>query len=141
MRTIRLFLAFALLLPVIACNGQSNNKQESTSGSSNTVEAYYFHFNARCMTCKTVEAQAKTDIESLYPELVKSGKVSFTSVNLDEAEGKVIGDKVGVNGQTLLLVKGGQKINITNEGFMYAVSQPEKFKAVIKEKVDGLLKM
>jgi len=140
MRTIRFFLALAMLLPVIACNAQSS-KQASNAGSSNKVEAYYFHFNARCMTCKTVEAQAKTDIESLYPELVKSGKVSFTSVNLDEAEGKAIGDKVGVNGQTLLLVKGGQKINITNEGFMYAVSQPEKLKAVIKEKVDGLLKM
>lgn len=138
MRTIRLFLAFALLLPVIACNAQSN-KQASNAGSSNKVEAYYFHFNARCMTCKTVESQAKADIESLYPELVKSGKVSFKAVNLDEAEGKAIGDKLGVNGQTLLLVKGAQKINITNEGFMYAVSQPEKLKAVIKEKVDGLL--
>jgi len=138
MKTIRLFLAFVLLLPVIACNAQSN-KQAANAGSSNKVEAYYFHFNARCMTCKTVEAQAKADIESLYPELVKSGKVSFKAVNLDEAEGKAIGDKLGVNGQTLLLVKGGEKINITNEGFMYAVSQPEKLRAVIKEKVDGLL--
>ena len=138
MRTIRFFLAFLLLLPVIACNAQSG-KQASNTGSSNKVEAYYFHFNARCVTCKTVEAQAKSYIESLYPGLVKSGQISFTAVNLDETEGKAIGDKLGVNGQTLLLVKGGQKINITNEGFMYAVSQPEKLKAVIKEKVDGLL--
>ena len=140
MKTIRFFLAFALLFPVVACNAQSA-KQASTAGKSDKVEAYYFHFNARCMTCKTVEAQAKADIESLYPELVKSGKVSFTAVNLDETDGKTIGDKLGVNGQTLLLVKGEQKINITNEGFMYAVSQPEKLKAVIKEKVDGLFKM
>jgi hypothetical protein len=138
MRTIRLFLAFTLLLPVFACNAQSNKKASITS-SSNKIEAFYFHFNARCMTCRTVEAQAKADIEGLYPDLVKSGKVSFKAVNLDEAKGKAIGDNLGVNGQTLLLVKGGQKINITNEGFMYAVSQPEKLKAVIKEKVDGLL--
>jgi hypothetical protein len=77
----------------------------------------------------------------LYPELVKSGKVSFKAVNLDEADGKAIADKLGINGQTLLLVKDGQKINITNEGFLYAVSQPEKLKAVIKEKVDGLLSL
>jgi len=138
MKTIRILLSIALLLPVIACNSQSN-KQVSNTVTSNKVEAYYFHFNARCMTCKTVEAQAKADIESLYPELVKSGQVSFTAVNLDEADGKAKGDKLGINGQTLLLVNGGQKINITNEGFMYAVSQPEKFKKVIKEKVDGLL--
>ena len=140
MRSIRFFPAFALLLTIIACNAQTT-EQNSVGSPVGNVEAYYFHFNARCTTCKTVEAQAKGDIEMLYPELVKSGKVSFRSVNLDEAEGKTMGDKLGVNGQTLLLVKGGQKINITNEGFMYAVSQPDKLKAVIKEKVDGLLKM
>ena len=134
MRTIGLFLALVLLLPVIACNAQSN-KQASIAGSSNKVEAYYFHFNARCMTCKTVEAQAKADIESLYPELVKSGKVSFTAVNLDEAEGKAIGDKLGVNGQTLLLVRGEQKINITNEGFMYARTDPDKLKKVFLDAI------
>jgi (2Fe-2S) ferredoxin len=37
------------------------------------------------------------------------------------------------------LVKGDQKINLTNEGFMYAVVKPEKFKEIINEKVDGML--
>jgi hypothetical protein len=140
MRTIELVLILALFIPVMACNGQTT-KTSSKAISSDRVEAYYFHFNARCVTCRTVEAEAKADVEMLYPELVKSGKVSFKAVNLDEAEGKAIGDELGINGQTLLLVKGGQKINITNEGFMYAVNQPEKFKAVIKEKVDRLLNL
>lgn len=139
MRTIRHFLAMALLLPFLACNAQP--KTESATGTSKRVEAYYFHFNARCVTCKTVEAEAKADLEMLYPELIKSGKVSFQAVNLDESSGKDIAEKLGVNGQTLLLVNGTQKINITNEGFLYARSNPDKFKSVIKEKVDGLLKM
>jgi len=37
------------------------------------------------------------------------------------------------------LVKGDQKINLTNEGFLYAVTNPTKLKSIIKEKVDGLL--
>ena len=140
MRAIRLFLAMVMILPVAACNAQST-KETTPDGNSGKVEAYYFHFNARCVTCKTVEAEAKADIEMLYPELVKSGKVSFIAVNLDEPSGKAMAGKLDVNGQTLLLVRGTQKINITNEGFMYARTDPEKFKAVIKEKVDGLLKM
>jgi hypothetical protein len=136
---IRLFLAIVLVLPFVACNAQST-KETTTAGSSDKVEAYYFHFNARCITCKTVEAEAKADIETLYPEQVKSGKISFKAINLDEPSSKTIAEKLGVNGQTLLLVSGSQKINITNEGFMYARTNPEKFKAVIKEKVDGLLK-
>lgn len=139
MRTIRLLFALALFVPVLACNAQ-NTKETTPAGKSGKVEAYYFHFNARCVTCKTVEAEAKADLEILYPEHVKSGKVSFKAVNLDEPSSKAIADKLGVNGQTLLLVNGTEKINITNEGFMYARNDPEKFKAVIKEKVDGLLK-
>jgi len=39
----------------------------------------------------------------------------------------------------LLVVKGNQKINLTNEGFLYAVTNPAKFKSLIKEKVDPLM--
>jgi hypothetical protein len=138
MRTIKFLFSVSLFFAVFFCNAQTT-KEANKAVSSTTVEAYYFHFNSRCTTCRTVEAQTKADIELLYPELVKSGQISFTAVNLDEADGKKIGKKLGVSGQTLLLVKGDQKINITNEGFMYAVSQPEKLKSIIKEKVDGLL--
>jgi hypothetical protein len=140
MKMIRFFLAMILFLPVVACNAQST-REATPTGKSGKVEAYYFHFNARCVTCKTVEAEAKADIEALYPELIKLGKVSFKAVNLDEPSSKTIADKLGVYGQTLLLVNGAEKINITNEGFMYARNNPEKFREVIKEKVDGLLKL
>jgi hypothetical protein len=126
--------ALVIILGNFSCNAQTPKKEAKTTSTAN-VEAYYFHFSARCVTCKTVEAEAKKDIESLY-----NGKVTFKSVNLDEASSKALADKMQISGQTLLLVKGDTKINITNEGFMYARSNPEKFKTVIKEKVDGLLK-
>jgi hypothetical protein len=116
-----------------SCNAQTSKKDTKTSASTK-VEAYYFHFSSRCVTCKTVEAEAKTDIESLY-----GGKVTFQAINLDDESGKVLAEKLQVSGQTLLIVKGDTKINITNEGFMYARNNPEKFKAIIKEKVDPLL--
>lgn len=140
MRTIRLIFALVAILPAVACNAQGT-REATAAGKSGNVEAYYFHFNTRCVTCKAVEAEAKADLEILYPELVKSGKVSFKAVNLDDPSSKAIAEKLGVNGQTLLLVNGTQRINITNEGFLYARNDPEKFKAVIKEKVDGLLKL
>jgi hypothetical protein len=128
-----LTLALLIFMGSWSCNAQTN-KKENTSKASNKVEAYYFHFSARCVTCKTVEAEAKADIESLY-----GGKVTFQSVNLDEESSKALAEKLQIAGQTLLIVKGDTKINITNEGFMYARSNPEKFKAVIKEKIDPLV--
>jgi hypothetical protein len=128
-----LSLALLMILGSWSCNAQTD-KKDIKANASTKVEAYYFHFSARCVTCKTVESEAKADIESLY-----GGKVSFQAINLDDESSKGLAEKLQIGGQTLLIVKGDTKINITNEGFMYARSNPEKFKAVIKEKVDPLL--
>jgi S-adenosylhomocysteine hydrolase len=137
MKTIKLILTLALLIPFV-CMAQTN-KNEAKTASSDKVEAYYFHFTSRCETCRTVESEAKQNIETLYPEMVKEGKMTFQAINLDDASSKTIAEKLQISGQTLLLVKGTKKINITNEGFMYARTNPAKFKSIIKEKVDGLL--
>jgi len=129
-----------LIFSGASCNAQPEKKQTVSATSGNDVEVYYFHMTTRCVTCKTVEAEARKNIEMLYADQVKTGKISFTALNLEEVTGKAVGDKLGVSGQTLLIVKGDQKINITNEGFLYAVSKPDKFKEIIKEKVDPLMK-
>ena len=124
----------------ISCNSQTDQKSTSAGLKNGDVEVYYFHMTIRCVTCKTVEAEARKNVEMLYPDQVKAGKISFTALNLEEATGKAMGEKLGVNSQTLLIVKGDQKINITNEGFLYAVSQPQKFTEVMKSKIDPLIK-
>jgi hypothetical protein len=133
-----LLLSFITLV-IISCNAQTNKKPSSSDSKNGEVEVYYFHMTTRCVTCKTVEAEARKNVEVLYANQVKSGKISFTALNLEEATGKSMGEKLGVNSQTLLIVKGDQKINITNEGFLYAVSQPLKFTEVMKSKIDPLL--
>lgn len=130
-----LIVAFSIM----SCNAQPERKQTASAGSGNDIEVYYFHMTTRCETCRAVEAEAKKNIDLLYPDLVKSGRISFIALNLEEATGKTIGEQFGVNSQTLLIVKGDQKINITNEGFLYAVAKPDKFRDIIKEKVDLLL--
>jgi hypothetical protein len=131
-----LLFSFLIILLVSCFSGNAQTvKQEVPVAASNIVEAYYFHMSTRCVTCKTVEAEAKKDLETLY-----GGKVSFQAINLEDEKNKAIVEKLKISGQTLLIVKGDSKINITNEGFLYAVTNPEKFKSVIKAKVDGLLK-
>lgn len=131
MKTIRLIMAFVLFCPLLSL---SQTKGEAKTASSNQVEAYYFHNTSRCVTCKTVEAEAKANLQSLY-----GSQVTFKALNLEDESTQPIANKLNVSGQTLLLVKGDKKINITNEGFLYARTNPKKFKAIIKEKVDGLL--
>jgi hypothetical protein len=140
MRKFLLLTLVLITLVCISCNAQTNQKPASAVSKNGDVEVYYFHLTTRCITCKTVEAEARKNIDILYADEVKAGKISFTALNLEEATGKSMGEKLGVNSQTLLIVKGDQKINITNEGFLYAVSQPQKFTEVMKSKIDPLIK-
>ena len=134
-------ISFVLIILVgISCNAQTNQKMTPAVTKNGDIEVYYFHMTVRCTTCKTVEAEARKNVEMLYADQVKAGKISFTALNLEEATGRSIGEKLGVNSQTLLIVKGDQKINITNEGFLYAGSKPLKFTEIIKSKIDALIK-
>lgn len=128
-----IFLSFALMImSSLVCNAQTAKKETAVSG--NQIEAYYFHNTTRCVTCKTVESEAKADLLNLYGD-----QVTFRALNLEDDATKPIAEKLKVSGQTLLIVKNDQKINLTNEGFLYAVTNPAKFKSIIKAKVDPLL--
>ena len=99
---------------------------------------YYFHMERRCMTCKTVEAQSKKALEQLYPEEMKKGTVTFQSVNIEEDSSEPLKEKYEISGQTLLVVKGDKKKDITSEGFMYAKSDPGKLKDEIEKAIQEL---
>lgn len=104
------------------------------NGGATKVQAYYFHNQVRCETCRTVESEAKQNLKELYGE-----KVSFQALNLEDKAAQEIAKKLKVSGQTLLVVKNDKQVNLTNEGFLYAVTNPDKFKSIIKEKVDPLV--
>ena len=140
MRVVRLLFALTLIIPFLSCNAQPvKNEVKIPENNSDKIEAYYFHFSARCVTCNTIEARAKENLEALYPNQMKQGLITFQSLNLEDESNKSLAQELGVSGQTLLIVKGNQKVNLTNDGFMYAVVKPERFKEIINEKVDGLL--
>ena len=136
MNSLRFFIVFfSVLIVNPSCKAQlDKDKNRTTVASSAPVEVFYFHFTRRCITCQTVEAQSKQSILELYGD-----KVSFNAYNLDEPDGETKGKELGVSGQTLLIVSGDTKIDLTSEGFMYARSNPEKLREILKCKIDPLL--
>ncbi|MDD3079775.1 MAG: nitrophenyl compound nitroreductase subunit ArsF family protein [Paludibacter sp.] len=104
------------------------------------VEVYYFHYTHRCATCKAVEAESQKIISTLYAKELKDGKIKFTAVNLDDKSSEKLADKYKVDGQSLLVIKDNKPVDLTQQGFMYARTQPEKLKAELKKVIDPLLK-
>ncbi|MCE4564499.1 hypothetical protein INQ51_09265 [Maribellus sp. CM-23] len=123
-----------LSLCAVLLFGMKVSAQTDSEPKEALVKVYYFHVNKRCATCKAIESEAQQDVKELF-----GSKVSFVSYNLDQPDGEAKGKELGINSQALLVVKGKKKINLTNEGFLYARTDPGKFKKVIEEKIKSLL--
>jgi hypothetical protein len=134
-----LFFVLIMMLGSFSCNAQTSKQADVKKTASAKVEVYYFHFTQRCATCHAVEDNAKRAVEALYPVQVKKGEYTFNGLNLDDAGTKVIAEKLGVGGQTLMVVCGEKKIDLTSQGFMYA-HDPDKIKEEIKKAVEKVLK-
>jgi hypothetical protein len=120
----------------LSCNANANKEEgkKEEIKQAETIEVYYFHNTRRCATCKAVENVSKNAVEAMENE-----NVTFTELNLEKPEGEKKAEELGVSGQALLVVGGDKKINITQKGFMYARSNPEKLKEIILQKVNELL--
>lgn len=135
---------FALTIILIAISSISSNAQTSKNSTpanleNKNIQVFYFHFTKRCATCNAVENETKTSLESFYSDKLKKGEIEFTSLNLDDNDAKEIAKSLNVSGQTLLIVKGEKQVNLTNEGFMNARTNPDKFHDILKTEMDKLL--
>lgn len=122
-----------------ACGSTPSQDKTTASLNSEELQVYYFHFTKRCATCNAVENETKVALEMFYADQVKEGAIGFISLNLEEEDGKELADQLEVSGQALLLVKGEEMVNLTNEGFMNARTKPDRFHEVLKAQIDKLL--
>jgi len=130
-----LLSVLSLICILSAC--ASKNSEVTSTKSDKTIDMtkstlLYFHSNYRCATCLAVEKVAKASLAEIDSTL------SFYAIDISAEENKELAKKYGVSGQSLLLVKGDKSINMTNDAFMYARSQPEKVKARIAEGLASL---
>jgi len=131
-----LLIAVATLFPAAGMNAQKSTKKPENPAK---IEVIYFHYTRRCLTCNAVEAETLKALETLYQSQYKSGKITFKSVNLDEKDSKAIAEKCKAEGQALIIISGKKRFDLTETGFMYARSNPEKLKAELKKAIDFLL--
>lgn len=139
-KMIFILLVFTTIIGYMACGKTTSQQKDQATVSTGTIEVYYFHYTRRCATCQAVENVTKEALESNYAKELKDGKIVFTSVNLDEKSSEEIAAKFQVAIQTLLIVRGDQKTDMTETGFKYARTEPDKLKQEIKSLVDQFLK-
>jgi hypothetical protein len=97
------------------------------------IKAYYFHATRRCATCMAVEDVIKDALKSSYGD-----KIPFASINIEDDSKNPLIEKYKISGQTLIFVKGDKVIDLTNEAFLNARTNPDKLKEKLKSTIDSM---
>ena len=101
-----MFLGILAVSAFVACNAeqskpqkQATTKQTATAAVktdstkvvaatpiaiNNKLVVYYFHGNMRCPTCYKLENFAKSEVESSFADAIKSGKLEWKTVNVED---------------------------------------------------------
>ena len=132
-----------LLLAVffIACGNKTENKQAEnptqeqtvTTADASVVNVYYFHGKQRCRTCIAIENVTKNAIAENYKD---NPKVKYTEINIDEATNKDLVEKYEIAFSSLLIAKGENSTDLTEQAFANAVNSPDVLTNLIKEEVN-----
>lgn len=138
-------LLFALLtVLLVSCGGgKTENKQETAEATApeqtvatadaSTVNVYYFHGKQRCKTCLAIEDVTKKTIADNYKD---NPKVKFVEINIDEDKNKDIVEKYEIAFSSLLIAKGDNSVDITEQAFANALNSPDALTNLIKEEVN-----
>lgn len=129
----------AISISLSSCNNEAKTNEKETSVSEtvnpNTIQVIYFHGNIRCTTCVSVDEATHKYLDKAFSDELKTGKIIFKTINIDENEREDLIQKYEIYGQTMLFIKGDKVINKTDDAFKYASTNPEKWKQIVKNQI------
>lgn len=127
-----------LIIPFFTmCN---NSKKGVDDGNATTLKIYYFHVTNRCGNCMAIEENTQKALEKYFPEELKRGSITFSSVNLDQDSSKSLVEKCDASAMTLFFVKTDEKGQETKTDFSeFAInnarSKPDAYMLGIRDRI------
>lgn len=123
-----MLLLLGLVLDVAAAEMADNQSEKGMT------KVYYFHKNRRCPTCMAIEKQTRKVLkEEKYAAAKADKQLVFKSMNSENSVHSKLVKELHVSGSALIVLKGNEKIDLTNQAFLYARKQPEKFQVILRE--------
>lgn len=140
----KLFSVLIVVAAVFALCSLTTKNDIKVKKEATVLTVYYFHTTNRCPTCLAIEKGTQKTIEKYFANELKSGKIKFDVINVDEAKNKAISEKHQAFGIKLLLyknIKGKEtKEDMTGFGFSNARGNYPEFEKGLKDKITALLK-
>jgi len=131
-------ITFALMLfAILVSCGQNNKKAENAVTIDETaVNVFYFHGKQRCKTCVAVGDVARETVEAAFAD---NEKVIFINICTTDNAYEALFEKYEVSWNALIIAKGEDFIEITDQAFATAVENPQSLENLIKKEVNKRL--
>ncbi|MDA3896088.1 MAG: nitrophenyl compound nitroreductase subunit ArsF family protein [Desulfobacteraceae bacterium] len=135
-------IVFITVLPGISAE-EAVKPATEVKPAAHQIVVTYFHTTARCPTCHTIEELSSKAVQLNFEEALKSGKVVWRVINVDEPENKHYNDDYQLYTKSLIIseVKDGKEVRWKNlEKIWVLVRDDEKFDAYVKDEIADWLK-
>lgn len=114
-------------------DNQIQEKQTFTTADASVVSVYYFHGKQRCKTCIAVGDLTKKTIDEAY---AGNNNVKFIEVDTSDKQFEDLVNKYEVSWNALIIAKGDNSIDITEQAFANAINNPDVLSDLIKKEVN-----
>lgn len=133
MKVITIALLFMSI--VLSACAQTDSPKTVSTAESDGIEVLYFHGKQRCATCIAIERQTKQAVEEL-----SDNRLTMRTIDISKKENESIVEKYEVAWSSLIVVKDGNVLNLTELGFSLARNNPDGFRERLKSEIKHLLK-
>ena len=130
-----LLASIALLLLACGSNSQTTDTHATNDGK---LHIYYFHTAKRCPTCLAIEQMTEQVLQTHYAQHL-GDKIVYQSVNLSDPQNATLANTYQVAWSSLILHRDTLRIDLTQEAFAYARTEPERFQQLLCEHIQQLL--
>lgn len=128
-------------IPAESASAKANQSKNSVQNNK-TVIVYYFYGNPRCATCQKIEKYTKEAVAENFSKEIKSKKVSFQAVDLDNPKNKHFSKDYNLYTKSVIVSerKNGKEIKYKNLDKIWTLTNDEKkFKDYINKEVKSSL--
>lgn len=114
----------------------------STTKAKTHLEVYAFHGTRQCETCKNMKENTKATLDKYFSEELKSGKIVFQIIDVDDAKNEKLAEKFQATGTALMInkvVNGKDNIVDWSDFAFDKANNTEAFVPELKTKISTLL--
>jgi len=134
---------FLVILTAVAVISTSSSAFAAENKPGANVIVYYFHGMFRCQTCYKLEQYAKEAIEADFKDVLRSGKLEFKVVNVEDKGNEHYSSDYQLYTKSLILslVKDGKEIKWKNLDKIWEyVGNKQKYFDYVKSEITVFLK-